>query len=85
MDATAPKTYPNKTGPRTAPDTDRRQMVPGELDRPVSGPSRLLQAYAESGSTSVPACGPRTVELYRWLLARHIGPHLGAGWPWGTS
>ena len=37
----------------------------------------LLRDYGEQWIRERPALRPRTVELYRWLLAKHITPHLG--------
>ncbi|MDN5751353.1 MAG: site-specific integrase [Pseudonocardia sp.] len=36
-----------------------------------------FEAYAERWITERPALRPRTVELYRWLLRKHLAPHLG--------
>lgn len=36
-----------------------------------------LGAYAENWITERPGLRPRTVELYRWLLRKHIAPYLG--------
>lgn len=36
-----------------------------------------LAEYAENWITERPALRPRTVELYRWLLRKHIAPYLG--------
>lgn len=36
-----------------------------------------LREYAENWITERPGLRPRTVELYRWLLRKHIAPHLG--------
>jgi integrase len=46
------------------------------MDRPGwrSGPA---PAYAERWLAQRPGLRPRTIELYSWLLARHIAPHLG--------
>jgi integrase len=46
----------------------------------MDGPQRgkiTLQVYAEKWIAQRPNLRARTVELYRWLLAKHIGPHLG--------
>ena len=37
-----------------------------------------LQDYAEQWIRERAGLRPRTVELYRWLLGKHITPHLGA-------
>jgi integrase len=36
-----------------------------------------LGDYAENWITERPGLRPRTVELYRWLLRKHVAPHLG--------
>src|ERR1700741_3614088 len=36
-----------------------------------------LGDYAENWITERPGLRPRTVELYRWLLRRHIAPFIG--------
>jgi hypothetical protein len=52
------------------------QIVRGEWTDPDRG-KRLLQDYAEDWIAQRPGLRPRTIELYRWLLKRHITPHLG--------
>lgn len=37
-----------------------------------------LGVYADKWITERPALRPRTVELYRWLLRKHIEPYIGA-------
>lgn len=36
-----------------------------------------LADYAEKWITERPSLRPRTVELYRWLLRKHVTPHIG--------
>lgn len=52
------------------------QMIRGEW----FDPQRAVIAfgvYAARWITERPSLRPRTVELYRWLLSKHIEPHLG--------
>ena len=37
-----------------------------------------LSAYASRWIDERPGLRPRTVELYRWLLRKHVEPKLGA-------
>ena len=48
----------------------------GEWTDPARAKVRLGD-YAERWVVQRPGLRPRTVELYRWLLGRHITPHLG--------
>jgi integrase len=50
--------------------------VTREWTDPVGGQVQL-RAYAERWLAQRPGLRPRTIELYSWLLARHIAPHLG--------
>jgi Phage integrase, N-terminal SAM-like domain len=82
--------YPGPDGQlRSAPETFARkadaeryltlidaQMMRGEWTDPERGKIRL-QDYAETWIPERAGLRPRTVELYRWLLKRHITPHLG--------
>ena len=51
----------------------------GGVDRPGRGPRSDSATTPSDGSPSELALRPRTVELYRWLLGKHIAPQLGAG------
>ena len=46
-------------------------MITGRVDRPGAGAGPLGD-YAERWITERPGLRPRTVELYRWLLGKHI-------------
>src|SRR5215212_1502184 len=72
-----------------APDTfDRRrdaeqwlsvveaQMLRGEWINPVDQ-AVTLDEYASRWIAERPGLRPRTIDLYRWLFGKHIGPHLG--------
>ncbi len=75
---------------RTAPDTFERKkdadvylshvetlIAGGEWTDPTRAKVRLGD-YADRWINERAGLRPRTVELYRWLLGKHIAPHLGA-------
>lgn len=75
---------------RTAPDTFERKkdadvylsrvetlIVGGEWTDPSRAKVRLGD-YAARWISERAGLRPRTVELYWWLLSKHIAPHLGA-------
>ena len=51
-------------------------MIRGDWIDPERG-SVPLGAYAEKWIRERPSLRPRTVELYRWLLGKHVTPTLG--------
>lgn len=51
-------------------------MTRQEWIDPERGKVRLRE-YAERWIEQRPKLRPRTVQLYRWLLGKHIAPHLG--------
>ncbi len=57
-------------------------MAKGEWTDPVRAKVRL-QDYAERWIEQRPNLRPRTVQLYRWTLKKHIAPYLG-GVPLGN-
>ena len=69
-------TYPDKRSAERALSLIEGQMITGGWTDPQRG-KITLQAYAEKWITQRPNLRARTVELYRWLLAKHIGPYLG--------
>jgi integrase len=69
-------TYPDRKSAERALSLIEGQMITGEWTDPQRG-KITLQAYAEKWITQRPNLRARTVELYRWLLAKHIGPYLG--------
>ncbi len=73
---TGADTYESKSWADRALSLIEAQMTTGEWTDPVAGQVKL-QAYAERWVAQRVGLRPRTLELYRWLLARHIGPHLG--------
>jgi integrase len=52
------------------------QLTTGNWTDPDRGKVRLAD-YATTWITQRPSLRPRTVDLYRWLLKKHIAPHLG--------
>jgi hypothetical protein len=82
--------YPGPDGqPRTAPETFARksdadrylalveaQLVRGDWIDPARTDVRQGD-YAELWIAQRAGLRPRTVALYRWLLGKHIAPHLG--------
>jgi len=53
------------------------QIIAGEWTDPQRGKARLGD-YARDWITQRPGLRIRTVDFYRWLLAKHIEPYLGA-------
>ncbi len=74
---TGTDTYESKSWADRALSLIEAQMTTGEWIDPVAGQVRL-DAYAERWISQRIGLRPRTLELYRWLLAKHIAPHLGA-------
>ena len=52
-------------------------MIAGEWTDPQRAKVKLAD-YARSWIAQRPGLRPRTVDLYTWLLDKHIAPHLGA-------
>jgi integrase len=52
------------------------QLASGDWTDPDRGKIKLRE-YAETWITERPGLRPRTTDLYRWLLRKHIEPHLG--------
>ncbi len=69
-------TYATKASASRALSLIEVQLTTGEWTDPVAGQVKL-RAYADRWISQRIGLRPRTVELYRWLLARHIGPNLG--------
>jgi len=73
---TGTETYSGKQGADRALSLIEAQLITGEWTDPQRG-KITLRAYAEKWIEQRPNLRARTVELYTWLLAKHIGPHLG--------
>jgi integrase len=70
------ETYERKADGERALSLIEAQLVTRGWTDPVGGRVKL-QAYAERWLAHRVGLRPRTVELYSWLLAQHIVPHLG--------
>jgi integrase len=69
-------TYPDRKSADRALSLIEAQMITGEWTD-AQRAKVTLQVYADRWIDQRPNLRPRTIELYRWLLARHIGPYLG--------
>jgi integrase len=73
---TGADTYQDKRSADRALSLIEGQMMSGEWTDPQRA-KVTVQAYAEKWIAQRPNLRARTVELYTWLLAKHIGPYLG--------
>jgi len=73
---TGADTYPDRKSADRALSLVEAQMITGEWTD-TQRAKVTLQVYADRWIDQRPNLRPRTIELYRWLLARHIGPYLG--------
>ena len=71
-----PQTFDRKGDAERALSLIEAQIISGEWTDPQRGKVRLGD-YARDWITQRPGLRVRTVDFYRWLLARHIEPHLG--------
>jgi integrase len=74
---TGPETYERKSDADKALVLIEAQMASGEWTDPDRGKVKLAD-YAATWITQRPRLRPRTTDLYRWLLGKHITPYLGA-------
>ena len=72
---TAPKPFANKTDAGEWLTRVKVGILDGRWRDPVLG-RQLLVVYAGTWIDQRAGLRPRTVDLYRWLLKRHIEPHL---------
>lgn len=72
----APQTFARKAEAERYLALAETQMLRGDWADPAHSKVRLLD-YAQTWIEQRPRLRPRTVELYGWLLKRHIAPHLG--------
>src|SRR5712691_4563220 len=72
----APETFARKQDGAAWLSMAEAEMARGEWHDPTAA-KELLGAYGERWITERPGLRPRTVELYRWLLRKHIAPGLG--------
>ncbi|WP_068920976.1 tyrosine-type recombinase/integrase [Planobispora rosea] len=73
---TSPETYERKSDAERALTLIEARMISGEWTDPDRGKIKLKD-YAETWISQRPGLRPRTVDLYRWLLKKHITPYLG--------
>jgi integrase len=73
---TGPDTYERKSDAEKALVLTEAQMTSGEWTDPEQGKVKLGD-YAAVWIAQRPGLRPRTVDLYRWLLSKHIAPYLG--------
>jgi integrase len=73
---TGPETYERKGDADKALVLTEARMTSGDWTDPDRGKIKLAD-YASAWITERPGLRPRTVDLYRWLLRKHIEPHLG--------
>jgi integrase len=73
---TVPETYERKGDAEKALVIIEAQMASGEWTDPERGKARLAD-YASAWIAQRPGLRVRTVDLYNWLLAKHIEPDLG--------
>ncbi|WP_202610563.1 tyrosine-type recombinase/integrase [Herbidospora solisilvae] len=69
-------TYERKGDAERALSLVEAQIIRGEWTDPDRGKIKLKD-YAETWISQRPGLRPRTVDLYTWLLRKHITPHLG--------
>ena len=74
---TAPETYERKTDAERALVLIEAQISAGNWTNPERGKVKL-EDYAATWITQRPGLRPRTVDLYRWLLKKHIAPYIGS-------
>jgi integrase len=72
----APETFARKAEAQRYLTLVESQIARGDWTDPERA-KVTLDDYAERWITERPALRPRTVELYRWLLRRHITPWIG--------
>jgi integrase len=70
------ETYARKGDAETALVMIEAQMRAGQWTDPDRGKVKLGD-YAAAWIEQRPGLRPRTSDLYRWLLRKHIAPHLG--------
>ena len=73
---TGPETYARISDAERALVLIEAQMTTGEWTDPERSKVKLAD-YAATWITERPKLRPRTVDLYRWLLKKHIAPYPG--------
>jgi integrase len=72
----APDTYPDKKTAERYLTLVEASMMKGDWIDPSRAKIKLV-AYAERWIEQRPNLRPRTLQLYRWTLKKHITPYLG--------
>ncbi|GAA1261995.1 tyrosine-type recombinase/integrase [Oryzihumus leptocrescens] len=72
----APETFARKSEAERYLTLLETRMINGDWVDPLRG-KVMLEVYAADWITHRAGLRPRTVELYRWILGRHIAPTLG--------
>ncbi|GLW96458.1 site-specific integrase [Microtetraspora sp. NBRC 16547] len=73
---TGSETYERKGDAERALTLIEAKMISGEWTDPDRGKIKLKD-YAETWISQRPGLRPRTVDLYTWLLKKHITPYVG--------
>lgn len=73
----APHTFATKKDAEAWLAMTQTQMLTGEWVDPARGKVPLVD-YAEQWIDQRAGLRPRTVDLYRWLLRKHIAPYIGS-------
>jgi 8-oxo-dGTP pyrophosphatase MutT (NUDIX family) len=73
---TGPETYERKSDADRALVMVEAQIRSGDWTDPERGKVKLAD-YGSAWITERPGLRPRTMDLYQWLLRKHIQPHLG--------
>ena len=73
---TGPETYARKSDAERALVLVESQMASGNWTDPERGKLKVTD-YAGTWITERPGLRPRTVDLYRYLLGKHIAPYIG--------
>ena len=74
---TGPETYERKSDAEKALVLVEAQLASGNWIDPERGKIKIGD-YAATWITQRPGLRPRTLDLYRWLLKKHIAPYLGS-------
>jgi integrase len=72
----APRTFESKRAAEQWLSITESKLLSGDWTDPERGKVKLVD-YAEKWISERAGLRPRTVELYRWLLRKHVAPGLG--------
>ncbi len=73
---TGPETYERKSDADKALVIVEADLASGNWTDPERGKIKIGD-YAATWITQRPGLRPRTIDLYRWLLKKHVAPYLG--------